>query len=274
MSKSLAKLRIQFDDALFIRSSHGLKATTRALSLQPKLDSLIHQIELLNQPNEFIPDSSNFRFNIALVESAYPLILPHFLPALFNTAPSVSISSHNWNDETFQDLKKGELDIGITGRDIDAVHAALTMPTPDYIVEQEIYRDKQMCVVRKEHPVLQEEWSLDQYLKLRHIQVRCDGSDRWLLDYKLAERAIERDIAITVPDFNSASTLCTYTDFVFTAPSYFTKLVANHYDLILLPLPLEFPPMAYTLFWSLERENDPALAWLRKLIINKTEDLR
>lgn len=274
VSKSLAKLRVQFNDPLFVRTSHGLKPTLRAVNLVPKLDKLIAQLELISQPDIFEPCTSLQKFNIALVESAYPLILPHFLPALFNGAPNISISSHNWSDGTFESLRKGELDIGITGRDIDSAHAALTLPTPKYISETEIYRDRQMCVVRNDHPVLSQTWSIERYLKLRHIQVRCDGNDRWLLDYKLAERGYERDIAITVPDFNSASALCTYTDFIFTAPSYFTKLVAKHYNLAVIPLPMDFPPMAYTLFWNKDRESDPALNWLKSLIIRKTQNLR
>lgn len=274
VSKSLAKLRTQFNDPLFVRTSHGLKPTPRAVNLQPKLERLIQQLEIINQPDIFCPSSSEVKFNIALVESAYPLILPHFLPALFSTAPNVTISSHTWADDTFKKLRKGEMDIGITGRDIAPSHNAITLPTPSYIEEQEIYRDTQMCVVRKDHPILSQTWNLDSYLSLRHIQVRCDGSERWLLDYKLAETGVERDIAITVPDFNSASALCTYSDFIFTAPSYFTKLVSEHYGLTLLPLPLEFPPMAYTLFWSLERSNDPALSWLKNLIMDKTHNLR
>lgn len=106
------------------------------------------------------------------------------------------------------------------------------------------------------------------------MPLRCDGNDRWLLDYRLADMGYERDIAITVPDFNSAASLCTYTDFVFTAPSHFTHLVAQQMGLVVLPLPLEFPPMAYTLFWHRDRENDPALNWLRQIIQTKTLHLR
>lgn len=273
VSKSLAKLRIQFSDELFTRTSHGLRPTAKANELQPKLDALIRHIEDINRPSTFDPLLADNRFNIALVESAYPLILPYFLPELFSGAPNITISSHNWEDNTFSRIKRGDIDIGITGRDIDSIDAALTMPTPNYIREQEIYRDRQMCAVRKHHPILDSEWTLDAYLNLRHIQVRCDGNDKWLLDYKLAGYGKERDIAITVPDFNSAAALCTYTDFIFTAPSYFTNLVAKHYDLTLLPLPMEFPPMAYTLFWSAEKEHDPALSWLRDTIITKTKDL-
>ena len=110
-------------------------------------------------------------------------------------------------------MQLGELDIGITGKDIDINDAKLTMLPPDDICEQEIYRDTQMCVVRRDHPALKQTWDLSAYLALRHVQVRCDGNDRWLLDYRLADMGFERDIAITVPDFNSAASLCTYTDF-------------------------------------------------------------
>lgn len=274
VSKNLAKLRQQFDDPLFIRNAHGLTATPKTLFLKPKLDNLIHQLEQLTQPEQFSPHSSDYRFQIAAVESVYPLILPHFLPQIFKQAPNVTISTHPWNDQTFALLQRGELDLGITGKDIDINDAKLTMLPPTDICEQEIYRDNQMCLLRKDHPALSQPWNLANYLKQRHVQVRCDGNDRWLLDYRLADIGAERDIAVTVPDFNSAASLCCYTDFVFTAPSHFVHLAASQNNLTVLPLPLEFPPMAYTLFWHRDRESDPALSWLRSLITEKTNSLR
>jgi len=274
VSKSLAKLREQFEDPLFTRNAHGLRPTPKALFLKPKLEVLINQLELLTQPETFTPIESEHRFHIAAVESVYPLILPHFLPAIFQEAPKVNISTHAWSEQTFKQLQLGELDLGLTGKDIDINDAKLTMLPPEDICEQEIYRDAQMCVLRKDHPALEHNWNLTTYLDQRHVQVRCDGNDRWLLDYKLADIGKQRDIAISVPDFNSAASLCTYTDFVFTAPSHFTYLVAKQLDLVVLPLPLDFPPMAYTLFWHRDRENDPALAWLRNIIKEKTLHLR
>jgi DNA-binding transcriptional LysR family regulator len=274
VSKNLAKLRVQFDDPLFIRHAHGLKPTPKSLYLKPKLDLLINHLELLTQPEEFSPSSSDYKFQIAAVESVYPLILPHFLPEIFKQAPSVTISTHSWTDSTFSQLQRGEIDIGITGKDIDINDAKLTMLPPSDICEQEVYQDNQMCLVRRDHPALSQPWNLESYLTQRHVQVRCDGNDRWLLDYRLADMGKERDIAITVPDFNSAASLCSYTDFVFTAPCHFVKLASAQLNLSTLPLPLEFPPMAYTLFWHKDRESDPALSWLRQIINDKTASLR
>ncbi len=274
VSKSLAKLRHQFDDPLFTRTSHGLKPTARANGIKPKLDSLIKQLEEISQPSVFEPEVTERRFHIALVESGYPLILPHFLPAIFHQAPNISFSTHHWGDATFNRLQKGELDIGITGKDLDIGDAVLTLLPPRGICELELYRDEQVCIVRKGHPILDGDWHLDAYLSLRHVQVRCDGSDRWLLDYRLADMGYERDISITVPDFNNAANLCTYTDFVFTAPSHFAHLMANHFDLEVLPLPLEFPQMAYTLFWHKDKQDDPAMQWLIENIEERTQHLR
>ncbi|PMH38677.1 LysR family transcriptional regulator [Vibrio sp. 10N.286.49.B3] len=274
VSKSLSKLRIQFDDALFIRAAHGLKPTPKALYLKPKVAMIIHQLDNLTQPQLFLPETSDYQFNIATVESVYPLILPHFIPAIFRQAPQVTINTHAWSEHTFKKIESGEWDLGLTGKDIDINDAKLTMLPPNDICEQEIYRDTQQCVVRRNHPILKQPWNLQTYLSLRHVQVRCDGNDRWLLDYKLADLGFERDIAITVPDFNSAASLCSYTDFIFTAPKHFTHLVANQLDLVELPLPLSFPPMAYTLFWHRDRENEPALSWLRQIIEEKTLHLR
>ncbi|MEZ9230861.1 LysR family transcriptional regulator [Vibrio amylolyticus] len=276
VSKSLSKLRAQFEDPLFVRTSHGLRPTAKSLFLKPRLENLIHQLESITQPQEFCPETSEYRFHIAAVESVYPLILPYFMPDVFRQGPRLNISTHSWNEQTFKRLQLGELDIGITGKDIDINDARLTMLPPDDIKELEIYQDKQMCVVRKGHPILDSisEWSIEAYLSMRHVQVRCDGNDRWLLDYRLADLGKERDIAITVPDFNSAASLCTYTDFVFTAPSHFTSLIAKQLDLVELPLPMAFPAMAYTLFWHKDRENDPALTWLTNIIKEKTRLLR
>ena len=66
VSKSLAKLRTQFDDPLFYRSAHGLNPTPRALFLKPKLEALIYHLESITQPDSFDPKTSDRRFHISL----------------------------------------------------------------------------------------------------------------------------------------------------------------------------------------------------------------
>ncbi|MBV7300447.1 LysR substrate-binding domain-containing protein [Enterovibrio paralichthyis] len=273
VSKNLAKLREQFDDPLFNRSSHGLHPTPRALALKPALKSLLSHVEGLTAQEEFNPATSDRRFKLALVESAYPLLMPRFLGEILDAAPSITLDTVSWSAQTFDAMARGEVDFGVTGKDLNPADAMLTLMPPKGIVYKELHQDDQRVIVRKGHPMLGKPLDLDTYLKQRHVQVRCDGSDRWLLDYKLAEKGLERDIAIYVPDFNSAASLCTHTDLVFTAPSHFAYAIAKQLDLQVLPLPTPLPPMAYTLFWHHSQQNDPGHNWLRELIISRCRQM-
>ncbi|UTV27698.1 LysR family transcriptional regulator [Photobacterium atrarenae] len=273
VSKSLMRLREQFNDPLFTRNAHGLRPTPRAKALQPMLDHLLREIEQLTAPPVFTPHTSNRHFKMALVESAYPLFLPQFLGDIFSEGPNLTIDTQAWEPNTFEKLQSGEIDFGITGKDLNPADAMLTLMPPKGIVFQELCRDRQCCIVRPEHPILSQTWDEASYLAQRHIQVRCIGDDRWLLDYKLAERGLSRDIAMYVPDFNSAACLCHQTDFVFTAPSHFANYIANQLGLVVVPLPTELPAMAYTLFWHQHQEKDPGHTWLREIIIGRCRDL-
>lgn len=273
VSKNLAKLREQFNDPLFTRTAYGLQPTAKARSLQVQLQTLLSHLESITESATFDPQHSHYRFRAGLVESTYPLLLPHFMSYILSEAPNVMLDTHAWDTHTLKKLQSGEMDIGITGKDLDPKYANITMQTPADIRGKEIYRDSQMCLVRQDHPVLSQEWTLETYLQQRHVQVRCDGKDQWLLDYKLADKGLERSIAIIVPDFNSAASLCTHTDLVFTAPSHFIKLVAKQLNLVAISLPTELPQMAYTLFWHKHKDNDAANCWLRNIIISHCQDL-
>lgn len=274
VSKNLSRLREQFNDPLFVRCSHGLQATSRARAIQPMLRSLLNDVALMTQPDHFDPQTSNRQFHFSMVESAYPLLLPQFLGHILEAAPSITLDTHAWGQETFEQLARGSIDFGITGKDLNPADAMLTLMPPKGIVYQELYRDQQCVLMRKNHPAASIPWTEENYLTLRHVQVKCDGSNKWLLDYKLAERSIERDIAMYVPDFNSAASLCTHTDLVFTSPSHFAGYIARQLDLLIKPLPTPLPPMAYTLFWHQHHENDPGHRWLKELIISRCHELK
>lgn len=276
VSKNLARLREQLNDPLFIRISHGMKPTPRALELLPTLEKLFSEIDDFIVPTSFEPHSSNRHFKMALVDIVYTLFLPKFINDIFTEAPNITLDTQSWwKPNTFEKLKNGELDFGIFAKDIKPKDDLLTLNPPKGILSQELCRDTHQCVVRKNHPILRQdkrEWNRDCYLEQRHIQVRCGLDDLWLLDYILAEKCLSRDIAIYVPDFNSAVNLCANTDFVLTAPSYFANEIAAKLDLVVLPLPIEIPSIAYTLFWSQHQEKDLGHRWLRQMIISRWRD--
>ena len=66
VSKQLAKLRETFDDPLFERTAHGLRATPRAMQLAPQLRQVLQQLcdsttparKLLAAPKQYCTDNA------------------------------------------------------------------------------------------------------------------------------------------------------------------------------------------------------------------------
>ncbi len=270
VSKNLTRLRELLNDPLFIRASHGMKPTPRALELLPTLEKLLCDVEDFIAPVVFEPHASNRRFKIALEETVYTLLLPNFIKSIFTEAPNITLDAQSWwKPNTFEKLKNGELDFGIFGQDVkDAIPI---FKQSKGISSHELCSDSQVCIVRKNHPILcgsNREWDQSYYLEQRHIQVRSGLDDHLFLDNILTDQGLSRDIAIYVSDINSAVNLCAHTDFVLTAPSYFANNLVTKLDLVVLPLPIELPSITYTLFWGQHQEKDPSHRWFRQMIIS------
>lgn len=269
ISKSLARLRLLFDDPLLERSGYGMEPTLKAKQIEPELAHLMVNIERVTAPTKFDPLHSSRKFRIAVVESAYSLILPKFIAEVLLKAPNITIDSCSWGGDTFERLLRGDLDFAITGKDLKPEDEARTLMAPKGVVSQELYQDELCCLVNSNHPCLEDVWGLEQYLACRHVMVKNYSHERWLLDLKLADKNVERNIALYVPDFNNAAELCCHTELVLTVPKRFAEHTAKKLGLKVLPLPLYVPPLTYPLFWHENRNRDLAHSWLKQIIIER-----
>jgi len=268
VSKHLAKLREMFADQLFERTAQGLKATPRAIELAPQLHQIIQQLEQLTRPTEFAPQLSKRQFNIHMLDTAYALTFPFFMPSLLTQAPSVRLKTKTWNKDSLDDLLNCEIDLGIACREWDkrsSIHIDNIPPELDHV---ELLREHSQCLVREDHPVLSQPWNLQTFLQFRHIQVSFGGMESWLLDDILQIKNLHRDIAIDMPDFYSAMSLCEQSDLILCAPARQVAKLAASFRLRVLKLPVDFDSGAYVLLWHKHFNNDSGHRWLRELIIN------
>ena len=113
VSKQLAKLRNIFDDPLFERESKGLSPTPKALTLAPKVFEVLLQLENLTTPELFHPEKSHREYHFDLIETAYTVLYPEFMPSVLTKAPHVCINSRTWSETSFRRLLKREIDFGI-----------------------------------------------------------------------------------------------------------------------------------------------------------------
>lgn len=276
LSKSLNRLRDSLGDPLFTRTAHGLKPTPHAILLGQKLPNALQSLYQVTLPPTFNPASSHRQFSFAMVESAYETLIPYFIGPMLTAAPNLKLDSYVWNEKSIQDLQQGQIDFGIAGRDLHPLSDFQISQQPENIAHKTLFTDQQVCLVRKGHPILEivaaGHWSLEVYLELAHLQVRCEGNDWWALDYHLANLGHRRRISTTVPDFYGAASVCAHSDLIFTLPSSFARHASKLYPLQEIRLPIDFMPMAYVLLWNKRNEDDQGHQWIRETIFKCVSD--
>ncbi|GIU40107.1 LysR family transcriptional regulator [Shewanella sairae] len=270
LSKSLNRLRDMLGDPLFLRTAHGLKPTAHAVQLGKMLPQSLQGLYQLTLPPSFTPHNSTRQFSFAMVESAYETLIPNFIGGLLSRAPNLKLDSFVWNENSIQAIQQGQIDFGIAGRELHPQSAFQVDRLPDGIAHQTLFTDHQVCLVRKNHPIISTfaagHWDLDVYLDMSHVQVRCEGNDWWALDYHLADLGHHRRLSTTVPDFYGAVSVCAHSDLIFTLPSSFAQHAKKLYHLVELPLPIEFIPLAYVLLWHERSGDDPGHRWVKEII--------
>jgi len=273
VSKHLSRLREMFADQLFERKAQGLKPTPRALALAPQLRLVIQQLEQLTRPAMFDPSDSSRKFRIHLADTACSLTFPIFMPKLLNQAPKITLKTNTWDEDSLNQLLKCEVDIGIACREWDPRSPLHIQHIPAELNYTELVQEHSLCLVRENHPALNQEWNIETFLQYRHLQVTIGGKDRWLLDEVLKTESLYRDIAIDMPDFHSAMSLCEQSDLILCAPARHVNQMAKYFKLTVLSVPVEFADGAYVLLWHKHFEHDNGHRWLRELIIKSVDEV-
>ncbi len=260
MSHSLQRLRQQLDDPLLVKTPTGMKPTERALALIGPVRTLLAEMELLIQPPmEFEPTVSQRRFVMAATDYMELLLLPELSTLIGQMAPGVDIHVKR-TEPTFPvaQLENGDLDMVLGFESV--------LNPPADLISTPLFSDQMACVVRKDHPLIRDIPTLDQYLSTPHMLISRTGSHVGLIDQKLNEMGLERRIKLIVPHFLSAPMIVAETDMVLSLPYRIAVQFKKVAALCIFPVPLDLPSYDLVMIWHLLRDKDPAHRWLRDKI--------
>ncbi|TWT41284.1 HTH-type transcriptional regulator LeuO [Thalassoglobus neptunius] len=82
VSHALDKLRVIFDDPLFVRVGRGIESTARARSLQSSVESLLDDLKSLTDHRDFDPFVEPMEFTIAANDFPIHFVFPTLLKQL------------------------------------------------------------------------------------------------------------------------------------------------------------------------------------------------
>ncbi len=108
--------------------------------------------------------------------------------------------------------------------------------------------------------------TVDTYLSLSHIVLNRKIPGGAVVSRELARRGLVRKIAMEVPHYLSMPVILLQTQFVSTMPRRVAQVVAEHYGLKMVKLPLAMPDMPIYIGWNKAQTGDPAHRWFRESI--------
>ncbi len=266
VSHSLGRLREIFDDPLFIRVPHGLTPTPKALELGPKVREMLDLWAAINEGDiaTFDPLEAAGTFNISFAGTLGDALFDRFLLRVKRLAPGLQVrltESSSWEADVAA-MRSNELDLAFS-----------PFPTRHPEIVEEVVTSFNMWVcARKDHPVLKDHCSLDQYLECEHIFIEQGNPGTRAapslipLDYALQQRGLKRHSTMTVHAWRTQAEVAAQTDMIFTVNSLMKDLVCEAYNLNAFPLPSELETvLGLNMLWHRSRNTHPMLVWARNL---------
>ena len=144
ISHALRRLRDLFGEPLFVRRSHGLEPTQRALELAPRIEALIELIgQTVSTDQPFDPARARRRFRVACQGSIATLIGGHLTTAFRRLAPGCAFSIRSVIlDRALRAVRRGEADVAL----------GAFRQIPQGLAAESLFEDRYVVIARKGHP--------------------------------------------------------------------------------------------------------------------------
>ena len=262
VSLSLSKLRDFFHDELFVRQGGKMQPTPFVETIYESVRMIIETVnkELLPE-HDFDPLMTERTFSLSMSDLGELVFLPNILEALRVTAPRARVRCLSIPPVGLQAaMANGEVDIAL-GYFPDLIGAGF--------YQQKLFEHPFTCLVRRDHPTIDYDMTLDQFLAADHAVVVPEGRSQEIFERRMSELNLERRITLRSPHLTTVPLLVATSDLITVVPRAVGCLYARFARLKLVDLPISTPPIEIKQFWHRRVHNDPGVVWLRKLVAQR-----
>lgn len=258
MSKRLVRLRSLFRDELLTRTNKGMKPTLRALELVEPIRIALRQIQVtIDGCRESKPELSSRIFRIATTDLVAITLIPKLMQLIEKQSPDLRLIVRTMHRKDLVNaLEIGEIDLAIT-----------VLPDPPaHIKCQNLYGERYVCLVSENHPTIQTELTLQNYLESSHVLVTYTADLHGGVDRFLEAKGLKRKVVLSLP-YHLAVPLITAQTSLITTIAERIALATKWEGLQIFPLPIDAIEYQEQLLWHDRNNSDLVHLWLRQLII-------
>ena len=237
VSHSLARLREQFSDPLFVREGRGVTPTALALRLAPVIsDSLARLQRSLDGLQDFDPLRDERTFTLSLPEQLELVLLPPLLAHLQRCAPrcKVRTAGLRWSELKLE-LAAGRIDLAVQ----------IARPVDANLRQMQLLAEP-LCVVAG--PGFEGDLTTERYLAAEHIAVASWRRGLSYEDLALGHMGLMRRVVHRCQNYQAASLVVAQSDLLLTMSRRHAELTNAALGTRLLDMPLPLPSIPSSLY--------------------------
>jgi DNA-binding transcriptional LysR family regulator len=227
MSASLNRLRILFEDELFVRLGRQMQPTLKAQAIAPGILAALQQIrQTVTVSRTFEPATSDRTFAIGSSDYTSLVLVPPLLEFSRQTAPSVNFHMIGYEKDSMGEL----LEQGV----VEVALGVFPNP-PRQTVWEPIFTERFVGIARQGHPSLKYgTMDLATFASLSHALTTLRRDSMGEIDKALNEQKLARRIALTTPHMLILPCAIASSDLVAAVPHRLALRMSDIYHLKLI----------------------------------------
>jgi DNA-binding transcriptional LysR family regulator len=258
----LKKLRMHFQDELFICTRNGMRPTRKATAMRSHVQSILHHIESCESGlSMFDPVQRQTMFTVYAPEYFELLVLPHLMRNFIGSGFDVTVEVRTLEKQLpVGGLRDDYLDLALCfGPDFQDIPSGLS--------SQVLLEDDLVCVMDRESASHKPAIDVATFVSRPHVYPVPWTSDTNLVDTWLQKHGQERQVVARANSYAAALQMLPGTDLILTLPRRIQTLLGNEPWLAVCELPVDLPGFTLDMVWSEHADSDDANGWFREQVI-------
>ena len=259
VSLALKRLRVHFEDELFVRQGARMEPTLVGQRLfEPVMKVMTSVRSEIVAAAPFDPAQSERCFTLNLSDLGELTFLPDLMNAVRERAPGVTIRSVY--------LPPAELRRGLADGSVDLALGFLLGLEGDNLYIQTLFEQGFVCLVREGWRDGKQAMTLEDFLAADHAVVEQEGRSQEVLERHLRALGLHRRSVLRSPHFMTVPLLIARSDMIATVPFGLGRIFSRLGGLRFITPPFEAPLIPLQQLWHRRSHQDPGSVWLRRLV--------
>lgn len=258
VSNAVARLKVMFNDELFIRHGRGIQPTQRAKQLFGPIRQALQLVKNELPSSIFSPESSTRTFKLAIFSPSDMRFAPRILRNVTKQAPNLRMQ--------FEAEFDAELTKKMRYQEIDFVIDYVRFDDPGFCCS-ELFSDELVVIAAGNHPRISgDSISEVMFASETHAVLKSQPGVKMFADHIYNQHTSYQEV-YQGASLSNIMYMVGQSELIAVAPRWLAESVAENLQLKVLPLPFESASISAYLSWHESSQKDKGHIWMRDQLL-------